>query len=435
MRKVPESVKKLIKADYAETTDVVIIELPSTEQNPGGATIYLANRDGFSVDGQGYGNHLRNLGTIKYTIGQAPDTASFSIENVSLTFANLLRDSSNYIESATAKIYKAFKVSQDDWELVPLFEGQLNGLRFNENEIAVNVISKMSLKTSQMARRPITQRCIWKFKSKECGWIEGMGGTPRETDGNGDKVPIDLAAGCDRGWDTPRGCLAHGNIHRYGGVPQFTTYVGEAPSQNNGYDENGGGQWGTGPGGGWCVYPDSYVLIDFKGPVWKKARTLEAGDLIVSIDKFGKLVATPLVEAVTGHTTQVYKITTSSGYSLTCSPSHPLIESLEDMDGSPVSSKEIGDRTLGYALNTHSLEDNTIASIEIYPKETEVVMLELGEGLHRYIASDVKEGGLVSHNFKQVATKGFYDIDRLTNNFSRERFDDRMWFRDWIRTA
>lgn len=397
MRKVSEQVKQLLDQGYAETTDVVQIEIPPSEAFPDGETLYLASRSGLIIDGQRYSNHLRALGTIKFSLGQAPDTASFAIENVSLTFSALVSDTSNYIEGSSATISRVFTLPSGDYEVVELFDGNLNGLRFDQEKITINLISRMSLRTSQMARRPVTQRCIWRFKSAECGWKEGLGGD----DG---KNPESVKAKyCDRGWDTKNGCLAHGNIHRFGGVPQFSGFTGLEVSNSNGYDSNPAGQFGIGPGGSWCVSPESYVLVDFNGPIWRMAAHLEEGDIIYGVDKYGKLVKRGISKVTDGSATSMYTITTSAGLQLTCSPSHPIIRDIGDSKGISASAVRPEDKILTYNHSSGEVLEDSIASIEIYAKDSLVIMLSIDGDVNTYIAGDIKLGGIVSHNSKQIA--------------------------------
>lgn len=395
MRIVSDKVKQLLTQGYAETADIVDITVPSSEINPEGIILRLASRDGLFVGSNEYKNHLRSLGTLKMSLGSSPDTASFSIENVSLTFSSLVSETSNYIEGSTAVISKVFILPNGDQEVVPLFEGVLNGLRFNQEAISVNLVSHMSLKTSQVARRPITQRCIWQFKSSQCGWVKGLGGDD-SLDETSDKFKF-----CDRGWDTPNGCLAHGNIHRYGGIPQFTGFT--SIDGGSGYENNQAANWGLGPGGGWCVSPESYVLVDFNGPVWRLAVHLEEGDTLYSVDKFGKIVKTKLAKVTDGTSTSMYTITTRNGYKLTCSPSHPVITETSDTKGVPASSLRPGNAVLVYDYDSNSVLQDEVADIEIFAKDSMVIMLSIDEETHTYIAGDLKTGGIVSHNAKQVA--------------------------------
>lgn len=402
MRHISPEIKQLLESSYAETTDVVKLTIPPTIENPEGAVLYLASRADLVINGVTYLNYLRKLGNIKLSLGQAPDNASFSIENVSLTFSSLVSDKDNYIEGATALISRAFKLPNGEYELVPLFDGKLSGLRFTEEDIAINLTSHMSVRTAQMAKRPLTQRCIWKFKGSECGWVPGMGGD------DGFETTSLKFKECDRGWDTANGCLAHGNIHRYGGIPQFTVFQGtpsNSGTTSGGYDTNRGGTWGAGSGGGWCIAPESYVLVHFERPIWKMAMHLEKDDIVYAVDRFSKLAKVGLSAVNRGETTSLYTISTESGYSITCSPSHPIIMYAGDDRGTPASAIRPGMEVLCYSHNEEQALKDKVKDIEIVSIESEVILLSIDDDTHTFIAGNTKLGGIVSHNRKEIPTK------------------------------
>ena len=402
MRTLSQAIKDVLAAEYGETRDVVIITIPAQygAVNYPETTLYLANGEGVVVDGKTYENKLRAISSIKFSLGKAPDNADLTLENVSRELGFTLTDFQRMLDGSKVVIKRAFKVPSG-WESNTLFVGYIRDVRVSFDVININVTSDMSRRGTSVAGRTITQRCIFRFNTNGsgigplCGWVTSQPGN---------------ALSCDKGLDTPNGCQSHGNQHRFGGVPAFTVV-----NTGNGYDTGSGGDttWGSGPGGGWCISVDSWVLTERGGKkVWIRAYDLHDGDYLISIDKFGRFVPTKVHKVTPANTSKLYTISTVLGYSLSCSPTHRVMQHYSREDGVAVNTLKEGDEVLCYDFKEHSHLIDTIESIETIKRSSIVLQLELDDH-HLFMAGRETLGAIVSHNLKPIFTDfNDYPMDR-----------------------
>jgi hypothetical protein len=140
-----------------------------------------------------------------------------------------------------------------------------------------------------------------------------------------------------------------------------------------------------------CVTPDTMIAV-FSENVgfWKEARLIQIGDALIN-----KLNQTSVVTAIMrGQTSRLYAIATENDKQLWCSPSHPIIQSLEDCKGKCARLYKLGDSILTY--HEGEIVQSTVAAIEIIetPEMADVVIFQL-EGEHSFVTA-----GIVSHNLK-----------------------------------
>lgn len=411
MRQLSDAIKDVLAQGWAETKDVIIITIP--EQF--GATHYpetvlhFANGDGIFIDGFEYENKLRNIGAIKFALNKTPDSASFTIENVSRSLGFSVTDFQRALDGSQVVIKRAFKTTAVDWETDIIFVGFIRDTKVDQQQIEVSLSSDMNRRGTSVANIPLTQRCILKFNvngsgvGPVCGWLTSQPGNPLS---------------CDKGLETPNGCQSHGNQHRFGGVPSFT-----AITSSNGYDitggGGGGGGWGDGSGGGWCIAQKSLVLIEREGKkLWTKAIDLTCDDTLVSIDGEGNFVPTKIVKISLGTVPKLYTIVTRKGYSLSCSGEHGVMQKYTKVD--PVAIKELfcGDEVLVYDFESHIHFKDEIIGYVINEKDNLVVSLQLESPYHLFMASDTEDGAIVSHNVKPIFTNfgdGAYPVNWYSN--------------------
>lgn len=402
MRTLTSTIQAVLNSDAIETKDVVIINIPAQIVPPLSATtLYLANGEGVSVNGQPYDNKLREISSIKFSTSSSPDNAEIKIENVSRELGFVLTDTQRVLDGSSVRIDRLFKVADGTWEPLTIFVGQVKDLKVDQEFIVLTLVSDMNKRGTKVAGRTITQRCLWVFNKNgsgvgpECGWQTSQPGDPNS---------------CDHDVDSSNGCKAHGNLHRFGGVPAFTSL-----GSGNGYDGTGGG-WGSGSGGGWCVHPDSWILCRTPNNLnfWLRAYQVKSGETLVSVDKFGRLVRSNVVEVSKGTTTRLYTITTDKGFGITCSPSHPIITSLEDRVGTPAHMVKLDDKVLVYDSDL-SYQDS-VKSIEVVNTSSNVILFKLEEPYHLYVGGNNKKGGIWFHNMKPIYTDGYeqmYNIGYL----------------------
>lgn len=396
MRDLSLAIQTVLNSYEGVTKDVVEITIkaqPQLDPPLAEQTLYYANGEGVTIDEQLYENKLRAVGTIKFALSSSPDNCDITIENVSRDLGFILTNTTRIFDGASLIVKRAFKIEDGTFEPVTLFVGQIADTKIDQETINFTAVSDMNKRGTSVAGRTVTQRCIWKFNvngsgvGPNCGWQTTQAGDPLS---------------CDHNLDSVNGCRSHGNVQRYGGVPSFTAITG------NGYDPNDGNGWGNGSGGGWCLTPDSLVLCEYKKErFYLEARQIVEGENLVTIDNFGNMLTTKVVEASVGHTTELITITTKNKYSITCSPSHPIITDFLDNKGTASNLLNKGDKVLVYDYANNKNFVDTIKSIEVTQTNSEVIMFKLEAPFHRYLGGNSKNGFVWSHNRKPF---GVYPI-------------------------
>lgn len=405
MRELSNAIKAVLAQDWGETKDVVTITIPpqfGTTTYPE-TTLYFANGEGIFIDGVQYENKLRNISAIKFSLNKSPDNASFLIENVSRSLGFSITDFQRALDGSKVEIKRAFKVSPTEWESDIMFVGYISDTKVDQQQIEVSLRSDMNRRGTSVAGTPLTQRCIAKFNVNGsgtgpiCGWTITQPGNPLS---------------CDKGLDTPNGCQSHGNQHRFVGVPPFTTL-----DTSNGYDYSGGG-WGEGSGGGWCIAQSSYVLIEKLGSkLWIQAHELEVGNFIISIDGDGNFVPTRLLSIQTGTVDELYTLVTKSGYKLSCSGEHGVMQQYTSANAVEAKTLFCGDEVLVYDFDSHKHFKDEILGYMKTGGVALVSSLQLEAPNHLFMAGDTEDGAIVSHNVKPIFTNfgdGGYPVNFYT---------------------
>ncbi len=409
MRTLSATIKAVLAQDFGETKDVVIITVPEQQ----GATVYpettlyFANGEGVVLDGKVYENKLRGIGAIKFSLGKAPDNTEIAIENVSRDLGFTLTDFRRALDGSKVEIKRAFKTSDSTWETDSMFTGYVKEHpKVSQDIIGLVLSSDMTRRGTSVAGRPLTQRCIYRFNTNGsgvgplCGWITSQPGNPLS---------------CDKGLETVNGCQAHGNQHRFGGVPAFTALdVNAAAQTGTGYDSTGGG-WGESSGGGWCISIDSLVLAEKEEKrVWMEAKKLQHADILISIDPEGRFVPTRVVRVEDSIIKELTTLTTEKGYSLSSSPEHGIMKKYSHADGVAVQDFSIGEEVLAYDFKNHVHLKDVIKSIVISSQETRVLKIQLEAPNHLFMAANNELGAIVSHNQKPGFTSNYgFGVDHL----------------------
>lgn len=417
MRQLSETIEAVLSNEYMEVADLVTITVPEYNyvdengdpQTLPPADIPLSGRD-LTIDGIEYAGDLREVGSIRYSLSTAPDGGSISIQNLTKSY-NTLLSSARKLDGSRVTVRRGF-LTPDGWEQdTILADAYLRDIKVNQESINLTVVSEMARKNATVASRTATQRCYWIFnaggvpklpgqKGFECGWT-------RDQPGN--------ILSCDKGEDTPNGCLSHGNITQFGGTPSFSITTAIS-NPTNGYGAGGSGMVGIGWGMGtesWCVHPDTNILcITNNGTKFvRKAKNLRENDVVAAVDVFGNIYRANIQGLPRGTTTKQYTIFTKD-YSITCSPSHPIITQNGDKKGKPAFELKVGDKILTYTFKNLLAEQQEIESIEILDSPTEVIVLQLKQ-YHTFVASNQLNGGIVSHNLKYEGPDANYAVSNL----------------------
>lgn len=212
-RDVTATIREVLDADYGETHDVVDIILPlrAGETEDSRVKYYVAASSGIEFNGNAYQPLLRAIGTIKFSLGKAPDNSDITLENVSKTFGYTLSDVTRRLDGAKVIIRRLFRTSAG-WEGIDLFNGYVRDTKISQDSVSISIVSDMSRRNAQVASRAVTQRCIWTFRGAECGWTPDQIGDPTM---------------CNKVFDHAQGCSGHGNQPRFGGVPTLSPKIQE----------------------------------------------------------------------------------------------------------------------------------------------------------------------------------------------------------------
>jgi hypothetical protein len=397
MRELSAAIKKVLSQDYMEVHDLVEITLPEFRYFVGDQeitlpkkTLYLAGLE-IEINGQPYQNSLREIGQIRYTLSNAPDGCSVTVENMTKTFGRYLT-SERKLDNARVTVKRAFLTDDGWWEIDTIFrDGYVRDSKVNGEVVTLNVVHEMSRKNATVANFPVTQRCYWIFRKEGCMWDPSQPGDPSY---------------CSKERDTEEGCKGHGNLPQFGATGHFT--IMESGSGYDPYPNNfpGGGVGGGGVGH-WCVQPHTKIYLLREGGIksWLPAHKVQKDDVLLSIDTFGQVIRTRVNEVINGETTQLMSIRTKD-FSLTCTPSHPIITALGDDKGTPAAELQVGDEILVYDVNDISAKLQVIESLERWGVPEKVITFNLEES-HTFVGSNQRNGGIVSHNLKADLDSGF----------------------------
>lgn len=235
-RVLSETIKAVLAAQHAESHDIIEITIPDS------SVIYISSA-AIQIGTQQYEPLLASISAIKFSKGKAPDNAEFQIRNENSAYAGLLSEPDRVLSGAGIVIKRAFLVTESPrtFETDILFIGNVNEWRVDQDFIRISVVSDMFRRGALLAGRPLTQRCIWVFKSTECGYVNGQGGST-DVQVPGQAVGVTTFNFCDKVFDSAFGCQGHVNKWRFGGVPPLTPNVrivtaDDSANDFRGYDQ------------------------------------------------------------------------------------------------------------------------------------------------------------------------------------------------------
>ena len=147
----------------------------------------------------------------------------------------------------------------------------------------------------------------------------------------------------------------------------------------------------------YCVTLDTLILAVTDGGrrTWVPAGEVRAGDFLVTVDAEGRANASRVRAVVPGRTTGVYTLRTDGGYSLSCSPSHPILTGYGNLKGKAAAAFQPGDSILTLHASSSRAEEGRVHTVEFMEARLGVVTFEMEADDHTFVSQ-----GIVSHNIR-----------------------------------
>ncbi len=148
-------------------------------------------------------------------------------------------------------------------------------------------------------------------------------------------------------------------------------------------------------GGGYCILPNTLIWVYRSLSLQQiEARNVKVGDTVLTIRKRGKISYTKVKKVKKGTSDTINIITTESGKSLECTPSHPIVTNL-DIDYVKATTLGRGKEVLTYNPQLARVDVEMVESKETLEGNFNVVIFELDGEDHTFVSNDI-----VSHNRK-----------------------------------
>lgn len=206
-----------------------------------------------------------------------------------------------------------------------------------------------------------------------------------------------------QGWGSPNTRSGISNPYTLGGLMPDSSYrmrVRAESSTQSGWSNEfifstdiiGGDGDGRG-----CVVPETLTI---KLVLGKKKNvpvsSIFKGDTLISITDCGSMVESLVTDVIKTKSDVLYVITTESGRSISCSPSHPVLRGFGDTHGSHAELLNEGDVVLVLDGDVAKQEQiASIAKIELL-EEIELITFQMADTSHTFLTN-----GIVSHNVEQ----------------------------------
>lgn len=207
MRTISTELADLLRTGTCESHDLLQLTFPLQAGETVPQQAFYADA-ALTIGAVNYYPGLRDLPTIRMSLGRTPDRAEIQIENESLAMAATISDPANILDGADASLYRAFRLPES-WELHLLITGILSDIRVEQSVIAMTLYSDLSLPWATIAADPIAEQCPYQFKDARCGYPDTSTLPPGER----------THTICNKIFDSAEGCTGRGNSHRHGGAP------------------------------------------------------------------------------------------------------------------------------------------------------------------------------------------------------------------------
>ncbi len=200
----------------------------------GYAAIYLSDRR-CTVGGQLYQPRLTDWDGISQTVGSASDDAGFSFGNADLVFTQLANDVDLMRASIEFSLLHLAALDGSGTNTkIDLWKGEIVSWQDDEGSTDFTVRASDGIYELRLPYpvRKVSRTCWKDLGNGPCTWTSGGQGRDLV------HFPSASTTECDKGYETPNGCLAHNNAVQFGGIV--------AEPQGVLIKDNGTGTWGLG---------------------------------------------------------------------------------------------------------------------------------------------------------------------------------------------
>lgn len=283
-----------------------LLALPSLETQ---STLVLTYSDGVTVKrlatadltigGQHFTPFLKRVGEIQQSLAKTVDRVGITLQNVDKLFGLDIAGEASALDMAEAVVGRFFRNPRDESQTAHanLFRGRVTNVSADENQITFDVISDIVAAGLCVSPRTLAQKCAWRFKSPECGYVG----------------PLQR---CNKILKSADGCLGRNNTHRFGG---WTFPLPPSPSvPGTGGNEAGGSGGGGGNMG--CFTGETLVLL--RNGKQKPIREIKKGDLVLAFDEFETIQSAKVVSKFTHVVEAIYLVKFANNKSLRVTPEH-----------------------------------------------------------------------------------------------------------------
>lgn len=196
--------------------------------------IYLSDRR-VTVAGQLYQPRLTDWDGISQTTGSASDGAGFSFGNADLVFTQLANDTDLMRASIEFSLLHLAALDGSGTNTkIDRWKGEIVSWQDDEGSPDFTVRASDGIYELRLPYpvRKISRTCWKDLGAGPCSWASGVQGRDLV------HFPSALTTECDKGYETPNGCLAHNNKREFGGIV--------AEPQGVPIKDNSTGTWGLG---------------------------------------------------------------------------------------------------------------------------------------------------------------------------------------------
>jgi hypothetical protein len=200
----------------------------------GYSAIYLSDRR-VTVAGQLYQPRLTDWDGISQTIGSASDDAGFSFGNADLVFTQLANDVDLMRASIEFSLLHLAALDGSGTNTkIDLWKGEIVSWQDDEGSPDFTVRASDGIYELRLPYpvRKVSRTCWKDLGAGSCSWASGVQGRDLV------HFPSASTTECDKGYETPNGCLAHNNKREFGGII--------AEPQGVLIKDNSTGTWGLG---------------------------------------------------------------------------------------------------------------------------------------------------------------------------------------------
>lgn len=306
------------------------IELDVTSVNLFGTSV--------GVDTVAYPALLKQEPQIKFSRGKAPSGGGLSIIDLDHILGVEISQVETLLDNARIVITVCFEKPDYKFEADIYFIGNIRDVKVEDEVTTFNVIADTDNRTTFVANRSLTQRCLAVYGDNRCRRPASL------------MFPGDFCSNVFD--DAEHGCLAHRWQFAYWGIPILELIS----------DFSSGNGWGDGTvvGGGGCPTLEMFLpIVDSKGnlhPV--RVSDLKTG--MLTTDSQGRVTAIDYLEILPNQPVRL--IEAANGARLRCSETHPIITDIFDNVGTKAVEMKTMQKCLTQNIRTKQSENCALLS-------------------------------------------------------------------------